>query len=531
MQNNLSCWWKHGIVYHIYPQSFKDANRNGIGNLQGIIQKMDYLTDLGITAVWLSPIYESPMIDGGYDITDHKQIDPVFGRIDDFRQLLEAAHQRNIRIIMDLVLNHTSDQHPWFVESRSSKENVKRDWYIWQAPKNRKRPNNWMTNFGKSAWQYDRPTGEYYYHSFFAGQPDLNWRNPEVKIALFDIVKFWLDLGVDGFRLDVINMLIKDKLLRRNPINPLNDNVFNRNQPEVYEILKEFRSILDQYPNQVSIGEIYALPPGRPQLATSFLGNGSDMLHLVFDFSLVYSLWNASAYYKVVDNYYRNIPAGAWSCFFLSNHDVGRCTKRFGFELYKYAKAKLRAVMLLTLRGTPFIYYGDEIGMENAFVPKRKINDLYGQIFWPFYQGRDGSRTPMQWSDGVYADFSSEEPWLPINKNYRKINVENESQDPQSVLSNYTKLIALRNEQDVLQSGEIEFLSKGKQNILAYSRYSENKKIIVILNFSLFKKKWKLNMDNPSKILFSTHQRPESKNTDSIPLCPFEGLILEIKTG
>ena len=527
MGRDLFCWWKNGIVYHVYPQSFKDSNNDGYGDLQGIIQKLDYIEELGIHAIWLSPVYQSPLVDGGYDISDYKNIHPDYGTMDDFRQLLDEAHKRNIRIIMDLVLNHTSDQHPWFLESKSSKENPKRDWYIWHPPCNGKAPNNWRTNFGKKAWRYDPLTEEYYFHSFFREQPDLNWRNPEVKRVMFDIVSFWLDMGVDGFRLDVINMIFKNYSFQNDSIKALfsNNRVFNRNQPEVYEVLKEFRLLLEQYPDKTSVGEIYAPPPGDSKLAAGFLGNGSDMLHLAFDFSLIFSVWQASSYYKIIRNYYQHIPQKGWPCFFLSNHDIGRSVGRTILSFYKHSKAKLHATLLLTLKGTPFVYYGDEIGMENTDIPKHKIRDLYGKLFYPFYKGRDGARTPMQWNDTDFAGFSMVEPFLPINNNHKSINVETSSKDEKSVYATYKKLIKLRNQHPVLQSGEIKFMNKGDKNVLIYSRYSENKKIVVFLNFGFLPKKIK--NTEVSTILFSTHEKNNKEIEGNILLEAYEGLVIE----
>ena len=523
-------WHKTAVVYHIYANSFKDSNNDGIGDIQGIIKKLDYLAELGIDAIWLSPIYPSPMVDIGYDIADYKNIDEQYGTMEDFKNLLSEAHQRGIKIIMDLVLNHTSDLHPWFLQSRSSKNNPKRNWYIWRPPKDGKKgkkPNNWITNFGKKAWRYDHKTKEYYLHSFFWQQADLNWRNPEVKEAMFDVMRFWLDMGIDGFRLDVINLIFKDKDLKDNKFRIFGKReIHNRNQSETYELLRDFRKLLDSYPNKASIGEIYTPPPGDPKLATSFLGNGKDMLHLVFDFSLIFTLWNAKKYFKVINNYYQKIPKDGWASFFLSNHDIGRSIKRLFWESHKYEKAKLHAIMLLTLRGTPFIYYGEEIGMENASIPKTHIRDLYGRILYPFYRGRDGARTPMQWSDKPHAGFSKETPWLPVPENYKTVNVKKQQEDADSVLSLYKTMIALRRKHPALQKGEITFLGKGENNILAYSRKYENEEIIILMNFSRFKKKFKFNFKN-AEVLFSTHRETKIKD-DYILLRGFEGIIFYI---
>ena len=523
-------WWKHGIVYHIYPRSFMDSNNDGRGDLLGIIQKLDYLEELGINAIWLSPIYQSPLIDGGYDISDYKSIHPIYGTMDDFKQLLNEAHRRNIRIIMDLVLNHTSDMHPWFLESKSSKENDKRNWYIWLPPRNGKAPNNWRTNFGKKAWRYDPVTKEYYYHSFFWEQPDLNWRNPEVKKAMFEIISFWLDIGVDGFRLDVINMIFKNSLFKNDSIKSLfsNKEVFSRNQPEVYQVLKEFRLLLDKYSDKTSVGEIYTIPPGNAKLATTFLGNGSDMLHLAFDFSLIFSIWKASSYYKIINKYYQHIPPKGWPCFFLSNHDIGRSVGRTIFSFHKQLKAKVHATLLLTLKGTPFIYYGDEIGMENADIPKHKIKDLYGKIFYPFHKGRDCARTPMQWDDSLNGGFTTGDPWLPLHKNYPRLNVKKQSEIYDSVHNVYKNLIELRNKKPVLQYGEIQFIKLKQKGILCYERTLENQKILIVLNFTSRKKSFCYELPPKTEVLFSTHEVQHfDKNT--IFLKPFESVVLEIK--
>lgn len=526
-----SFWWKYGIIYHIYPQSFMDSNKDGIGDLQGIIQKLDYLVSLGINAIWLSPIYPSPMNDSGYDITDHKAIAPIYGNMDDFKQLLMKAHSKGLKVIVDLVLNHTSDRHPWFLESKSSKDSPKRDWYIWESPRTGKKPNNWMTNFGQSAWTYDQRTGEYYYHSFFKEQPDLNWRNIELRKAMFDIVYFWLDLGVDGFRLDVINMIFKDKHLRSNPVNFLfgKGKVYNRNRPSVYEILSEFRQILDNYSDKTSVGEIYSPPPGDPELTVKFQGNGSDMLHMAFDFSLFFSRWSAASYQKIIKNYYEVLPQKAWPCFVFSNHDLGRSTNRWMFlNFNKRKKAKIRAMLLLTLKGTPFIYYGDEIGMENVNIPKKKIHDMYGKLYYPLYRGRDAYRTPMQWDSSPNAGFSGVQPWIPIHDNYRKVNVEHEDKEDDSILSLYKKLIRIRRNYPILQTGEFAFIDTFNPNVLAYKRYLKNESMIIVLNFKNKHERVILKELDSYTAIFSLRNTFNKNNVQSTSfvLAPLDGCIL-----
>lgn len=531
-QEESFVWWKHGIIYHIYPQSFYDTNADGTGDLQGIIQKLDYLKELGIDAIWLSPIYKSPLIDGGYDISDFYSINPVYGTMQDFRELLEKAHSYQIKVIMDIVLNHTSSRHPWFKLSSSSKDNSKRNWYIWHDNLNEKKPNNWRTNFWKTAWTLDKVTNEYYYHSFFQEQPDLNWRNPEVKKAMFEMIKFWLDLGIDGIRLDVINLIFKDKSLRNNSILHLlsGKKAYNRNQPEVYKLLKDLRILLSQYKDKASIGEIYAPPPGNSSLVNSFLGNGENMLHLAFDFSLVFSPFNAKQYYKIIRNYYQSLPDKSWPCFFISNHDIGRNLKRYFFSRYKFNKAKVLAAMLLTLKGSPFIYYGDEIGMENTPLKRKNLRDRYGKMFYPFYKGRDKMRTPMQWNSDEYGGFSETSPWLPVNSNYQYVNVEKEKENPDSLYNLFEQLIKIRKQHKALHMGDIKFINSGNNNLLLYMRYTNDEKIMVILNFSFIRRKTqKLTLGRNYDILFSNDNRkPNQIGTERLTLNPFEIIIIKI---
>lgn len=507
-QDTSFCWWKHGIIYHIYPQSYKDSNQDGTGDIQGIIQQVDYLAGLGIDAIWISPIYESPFIDGGYDIKDYLSINPVYGNLDDFKTLLDKAHKKGIKIIMDMVLNHTSRQHLWFLQSQLSVDNPYREWYIWKPGRKGKRPNNWITNFGQSAWTLDPHTNEYYYHSFFSDQPDLNWRNPDVKKAMSNILSYWLELGVDGFRFDVINMLFKHPEFRNtNPFRLFfsNKHVPNRNQPEVFDVIKELRQLLDSYKDKVSIGEIYTPPPGNSALVNRFLGNGTNMLHLAFDFSLIFTRFNAQAFLKTINNYYQSLPADAWPCFVISNHDLGRNIKPDYFSfLFREKKAKVLASLLLTLRGTPFIYYGDEIGMENADIPRKEMKDRYGKLFYPFYKGRDKARTPMQWNDSKYAGFSSIKPWISVHSNYTQVNVEKELSDKNSLLNLYRTIIRIRKQQPALLYGDISFLNPNTPGILAYQRVYKEDTVFIFLNFTARDKSINLPLQpETSPVLFS----------------------------
>lgn len=387
-------WWQTGIIFQVYPRSFQDSNSDGIGDINGIIRRLDYLECLGIKAIWISPIYPSPMNDFGYDITDYKNIDPVFGTLEDFDELHKQVHSRGIKLLMDFVHNHTSSLHPWFLESRSSRENPKRDWYMWYDPlPDGGPPNNWLSVFGGIAWEWDEQTGQYYYHSFLKEQPDLNWRNPEVREAMYDNMRFWLDRGIDGFRIDVIWHLIKDKQLRDNPKNPLYEEhtstyeqllpVYSTDQPEVHEIVEEMRAIHDQYGDHMMIGEIY-LPIHR--LVTYYGATGKGA-HLPFNFTLISLPWQAQKIAMVIDEYESALPENAWPNWVISNHDQPRITSRVGVN-----QSKVAAMLLLTLRGTPTLYYGDKIGMRDVAMYRLPWGDAINY--------------DDAWSDGVREYFS-----------------------------------------------------------------------------------------------------------------------------
>jgi alpha-glucosidase len=528
-------WWKHGVFYHIYPRSFCDSNHDGIGDIKGIIQKLDYLSDLGITAIWISPMYESPMQDFGYDISDFRKIDPVFGNLEDFKCLLREAHKREIRIVMDLIMNHTSNLHPWFIESQSSRDNPKRDWYIWRDGVNKKRPNNWRSAFGSSAWEYDEHTDQYYLHSFFMEMPDLNWRNKELRRTYFDEVRYWLDLGVDGFRLDVINMIVKDKKFRNNPlffgIPWIQKHIYTRNRPKSRRITHLLRKLLDEYDDRMCVGEIYTMPPGDPATAADYLGSGDDSIHLAFDFSLMFQPWNARKFFTCLKNWYGHIPQNGWACNVLSNHDLFRSITRFGRKKHTCEKSKVLAVLLLTLKGTPFIYYGEEIGMTNGRLRKTKIADPLGKRFWPFFKGRDRARTPMQWSSAMNAGFSIHTPWLPVNDDYLELNVKVESRNPDSILNLYKKLICLRNATPTLQSGDWVPVIKGERGILAYFRILRDDKILVLLNFKKSSGKITLPFPGVGNVLISTHrQKGTLLKSKEDRVYPYEATLIRMNS-
>ncbi|MBI5260477.1 MAG: DUF1923 family maltosyltransferase [Bradyrhizobium sp.] len=476
-------WWRHGIFYQIYPRSLQDTNDDGVGDLAGIIQRLPYLKDLGADAIWLSPIYPSPMADFGYDISDYTAIDPLFGTMADFDALLAAAHDNGLKLILDLVPNHTSEQHPWFLESRSSRDNPRRDWYIWRDPRpGGGEPNNWLSEFGGSAWSYDEATGQYYYHAFLAQQPDLNWRNREVREAIYDVMRFWLAKGVDGFRVDVIWHLIKDAEFRDNPPNPYHvagrpshETILTRystDQPEVHEVIAEMRRVTDAFGARVLIGEIY-LPLHR---LMAYYGNDLKGAQMPFNFALLSTLWSARSVEKIIEDYEKALPQGAWPNWVLGNHDRPRVASRVGRE-----QARVAAMLLLTLRGTPTLYYGDEIGMHQVAIAPEAVRDPFEKNVPGIGVGRDGCRTPMQWDSTRYAGFSSVPPWLPLADDFMRENVVNLQSDETSILNLYKALIRLRKECKPLAIGSyVPIAAEG--DLLLYRREAQGQSVVVALN-------------------------------------------------
>ena len=525
-------WWKHGIIYHIYVLSFNDSNNDGKGDLRGVIQKLDYLKNLGIDAILLSPVFQSPMADFGYDVSDFYSIDPVFGDLNDFKELLKEAHLMNIKVIPDMILNHTSMEHPWFIESSSDKMNPKRNWYIWNSASGKRKPNNWKTAFGGSCWEYDTTTNEYYLHSFLKEQPDLNWRNKEVRKEMFKILRYWLDIGVDGFRFDVINYIIKDKKLRNNPFLywfSSSGKIRTRNHPKSYKIIRSLRKLLDNYTDKMSVGEIYTLPPGDPILAASYLLEGNNSLHLTFNFSIFFMRWRAKSYFRAVEKWQNSIPEEGWPSNVFSNHDLFRAINRRGIGRNKEQKARLLALLLLTLKGTPFIYYGEEIGMKNSNIPYNRIKDPLGKKYWPFFKGRDRARTPMQWCGSHFAGFSGTEPWLPVNDDYQKLNVEYQSTDPGSLLNLYKQLIRLRHLFPALYHGSWIPDCNGKNGILSYSKQYNNEYFLIVLNFTSNQKPYFRKFNSVYKLIFSTIPNSQTKfSTESCILMPYEGVIFQL---
>lgn len=515
-------WWQTAVIYQIYPRSFQDSNGDGIGDLSGILRRLGYVAGqgdggLGVDAIWISPFYPSPMADFGYDVSNYTGVDPIFGTMEDFDRLIERAHELALRVILDFVPNHTSDQHPWFVESRSSKTSAKRDWYIWHDPEpgdgppETRYPNNWMSHFGGPAWTYDASTGQFYLHSFLPQQPDLNWRNPQVRRAIYDAMMFWLDKGVDGFRMDVLWLLIKDELFRDNPPNPdwkPGGSSFGRflplytaDRPETHEIVAEMRTLLDSYAgDRLLIGEIYlpikelvqyygsSVPEPTSKRVdmtnVAMTGPGLNGAQLPFNFHLIQTPWRTSTIAQLIRDYEAALPPGAWPNWVLGNHDQSRLATRIGAE-----QARTAAVLLLTLRGTPTLYYGDELGMADGDIPPDRIQDPAEKRQPGIGMGRDPERTPMQWDGSPHAGFTGPdvEPWLPIGAGSVTRNVALEAGDAESMLSLYRRLLALRRERRALQVGAVSEVkpTQGQQSaVLSYVRSHEGERIQVLLNLT-----------------------------------------------
>lgn len=542
MESSQYLWWQKGVIYQIYPRSFKDSTANGIGDLMGVIEKLDYLTKtLGVDAIWLSPFYPSPMADFGYDVSDYKDVNPLFGDMNVFDDLVLDSHKRGLKIIIDLVPNHTSDQHPWFQESRLNRENPKRDWYVWRdARSDGSPPNNWLSVFGGSAWEWDASTGQFYLHSFLKEQPDLNWRNPEVQQAMFDVVRFWLDRGVDGFRIDVAHYIMKDPELRDNPPNqsfgshlhkslgPYDAQIhlYDKGHPDVHEIYRQFRKLLDDYSEErprTSIGEIHIFD--WPAWA-SYYGKDLDELHMPFNFSLLGMKWQAQEVRKRVDALERIIPPGGWPNYVLGNHDEPRLASKLGKRA-----ARVAAVLLLTLRGTPTLYYGDELGLLDVPIPPEKVQDPWG-IRVPGL-GRDPARTPMQWEAGPNAGFSPSEVkdlWLPLAENYLDVNVATELAQPASILNLYRRLLSYRQATSALQVGDYFPLDSVPKDCFVYLRAGpDGLRVLVALNFSSKDLELHLGELGRGKLVLSTHlDRDGAIDLSSFALRGDEGIVVEL---
>lgn len=523
-------WWRRGIFYQVYPRSFQDSDGDGVGDLEGIRRRLDYLAGLGVDAVWISPIFPSPMADFGYDVSDYCGVHPIFGDLAAFDRLVAEAHARGLKIVLDFVPNHSSDAHPWFAESRASRENPKRDWYIWRDPApDGGPPNNWVSNFGGSGWEFDPATGQYYYHAFLKEQPDLNWRNPAVRAAMKDVLRFWMRRGVDGFRVDVIWHLMKDAEFRDDAENPdyrPGDADIRRvlqtrstDQPEVHEVVAELRATLDEFEDRVLIGEIY-LPVER---LVAYYGENLSGAHLPFNFQLILARWDARGLARLIDAYEAALPDGGWPNWVLGNHDQSRVATRIGER-----QARVAAMLLMTLRGTPTMYYGDEIGMIDVAVPAELAQDPWERN--EPGRGRDPERTPMRWDGSENAGFTTGTPWLPLGPDWRTRNVAAQDADPRSILSLCRRLIALRRD-PLLEAGAYHPV-EAAGDVLAYERRLGGRRILVALNLGSAPQPFDLPAEaGQVDILLSTHLDREGALAAPATLRPDEGLIVRIARG
>lgn len=530
-------WWREMVLYENHLPSLRDGNGDGIGDLKGLIASLDYLAGtLGVNAVWAGPFFRSPLLDQGFDVTDHKDVDPVFGTLADFDQLVSEAHDRGIRVIVDFIPNHTSDQHPWFLESRSSRNNPKRDWYVWaDAAPGQQYPNNWLSEVTGSSWEWDDRTQQFYLHSHLKEQPDLNWRNPEVRAAMLDVLRFWLDRGADGFRIDVAHMLMKDPDLRDNPPNPnpvLNPyelqplefftqlHVNDRMHPDVHGVLREIRAVLEEYDGErIAIGEVEALDWAE---WSKFYGQHLDELHLPFAFRLIETPWDAAEFAKVIAELEAAIPDGGWPILALGNHDRRRLATRLG-----RSQARVAAVLLLTLRGSPTILYGDELGMADQEVPADRQRDYFALAGGVSH---DSTRTPMPWNDGPNGGFSAadeRELWLPVWRLYRTRNVQAQLADPASVLNLYRRLIALRARSAALRKGCYTAHPASSASCLVYRREHEGERMLVALNFT--PEPCRLDIGEEGTVAFATQPGREGEAVaGQIALAADEGVVIDV---
>ena len=533
-------WWQHAVFYEIYPRSFADSNDDGIGDIPGITSKLDYLHWLGVDALWIAPMYPSPQVDWGYDVSDFYNVNPDYGTLKDMDDLVAQGKQRNIRTLLDFVMTYTSDQNKWFQESKSSRTNLKRDWYIWHDGKGQNQPpNNWTSLFGGSAWKFDPATGQWYYHYFYPPQPNLNWRNPEVENSMFDVTRWWYKRGIAGFRLDAVDVMFVDHQLRDNPVvgseknalgDPVEKEIYDKNQPELHGVLKRLREVADEY-NAVLIGETWTSDIAQ---LNAYYGEHSDEVNMPMDFMFT-TINKLSA-----PDFRKQIAwvdgSGGWPVYVLSNHDIRRVYDRYGDGQHNDQIAKLMASLYLTLRGTAIMYYGEEIGMENND-PKRPedVKDSMGKLGWPKEKGRDGERTPMQWNNSANAGFSTAAPWLPVDERSKTYNVETEKRDPNSILNYYHQLVAMRHTNRALLDGSYVPLNQSDPDVLSYVRSYKGQNVLVVLNMSGRAQVVKLDLVSKgiaaqsAKTLLSTFGAPEQVSVNTLKVEPFGAWIGEVQ--
>lgn len=534
LQNNH--WLNGSVLYQIYPRSFQDANGDGIGDLKGVTSRLDYLKgtneSLDVDYIWLSPFYPSPMADFGYDVSSYVDVDPIFGNLDDFRELLTEAHSRDLKVIIDFIPNHTSDKHAWFEESRASRDNPKRDWYVWKDGKpDGLPPNNWLSVFGGDAWEYDEHTGQYYLHSFLKQQPDLNWDNPEVREAMHNQLKFWLDMGVDGFRVDAVSWISKDTEFRDEEINnayahdgsdPHNALVhaYSQNGPNLYRYLDEMAELVGSYGERVMITEAYPQDWTDVNAYRKFYDHVNPTVSAPFNFTGIFAPWDATSYKNFIDSFQNSLQPEDLAVYCFGNHDRPRLASRIGQDA-----AKTAMTLLLTLPGMPTMYYGDELGMTDMTILPEEVQDPFEKNVPGKSLGRDPSRTPMLWDETENAGFSRGKPWLPIHSNYRDISVKIQSVDPYSHVSLTRKLLRIRKNSEALQTGSIEtFEANG--NVLGFHRATDQDSVIVLLNFG--DKAAQIQAAIPQgHILYSTHPRDSDSATGHIELQPYESTIIQ----
>lgn len=538
-------WWHHAVIYEIYPRSFGDTNGDGLGDLNGITEHLDYLKDLGIDAIWISPCFPSPQVDFGYDVSDYKAIAPEYGTMADFDRLMAEARKRNIRILLDFVVNHTSDKHPWFIESASSRTNPKADWYVWhdgKGPDKKQPPNNWISGFGGSAWQWVPARNQFYYHFFYKQQPDLNWRNPEVQKAMYDVMRFWMDKGVSGFRLDAVDTLFEDPNLHDNPVeqpgknaygDPILENKYTESLPEIHDVFKQMREVVNHYPGGVLVGETYY--PTASEMAQTY-GKNDDEINLPMATQIGFTNKRSVPEIRKKLDDVMSLPKDETPLLVFDNHDNPRSWDRYGQGLTPAQRdqfAKVIAATLLAPRGSALMYYGEEIGMKTTVPTRRQdVQDPIGRTGWPKEKGRDGERTPMQWNDSKDAGFStSNHTWLPVPPTYKTVNVAAEDKDPNSVLSFYRAMLHLRHDNATLRDGDYKGVGEQSPNVLSFVRSGPEGKVLVAINYSASPQKASYSSEGKqAKALLSTFAKPgESLDLGSVHLPAFGVFIGQIQ--